>query len=296
MASKKVQDLAGLAEGVVAVDHGSGSMISNAISYAADMGAAACRAAWTPSLTKTGVETETETWWLQQLDPALPATVERVPRKANAVRSMHGDVVSFSQWVSRRAEAAGKPEVFVAGNAVRAAWGLEGHGAQDTASLPLTACEAWQALRRLIQGVGQKELHKILITQLHGLLPAALALQIAMLSHNVLKNCDVAISRTGLADIQVGERLVLHFTGGQGVDEKAEVRVEWVYTGPVWTCFAAPISVPLRMVISNEKEGGLTFEFAPIGLEALLLAYRAQLAEEIEAKLETIPVYLGEVS
>lgn len=159
------------------------------------------------------------------------------------------------------------------------------------------AIEEWVALGKLIAGTGQKELHKLLTTVLHGYIPERLALQVAMLSHYVQSNCDVAIARTGLADVAVSERLTLRFTGG-GEDQTEEIGVEWVYTGRVWTCYDAPISVPLRMVISKEKDAGLRFEFAPLGLEARLLEYRKGLADHVTNELSGagIPVYVGSVS
>lgn len=293
MASKKAQELE-LNAGVGSV----GSLIADAIREAANLGEATARASWKPVMASAGVASDTEEWYLQQLAPEVPAELVKVARRPVAVTSSHSGVQSFTDWVSRRSGEAGPtPEVFVGKEAVQAKWNMDNHGPKDSAALPLVACESWKALQQLIAGVGQKELHKLLTTSLFGCIGERLALQISLLSHYVQQNCDVAIARTGLADVAISERLSLRFTGG-GEDQTEEIGVEWTYTGPVWTCYDAPISVPLRMVISKEKDAGLRFEFAPLGLEALMLAYRRGLADDVADGLgeSGIPVYVGSVN
>lgn len=193
------------------------------------------------------------------------ATVVKVPHERRAVVVSHGALESFTQWVSARSgEYMEAPEVFVGRDCVDARWHVGSKLPNDHAKLPLVACEAWVALGKLIAGTGQKELHKLLTTVLHGYIP---------------------------------DRLAPRFTGG-GEDQTEEIGVEWVYTGRVWTCYDAPISVPLRMVISKEKDAGLRFEFAPLGLEARLLEYRKGLADHVTNELSGagIPVYVGSVS
>lgn len=276
---------------------GRGSLIADAIAAAADLGMAVARASWSASVVATPVITETDQWYLQQLSPDAPAELVVVPHRRRPVVTAHAALGSFTDWVTVRAGVAGPtPEVFVGPNSVDARWNVATELPRDMATLPLVPCESWNALQQLVAGVGQKDLHKLLTTALHGCIPERLALQVAMLSHYVQSNCDVAISRTGLADVSVSERMSLRFTGG-GEDETEEIGVEWTYTGPVWTCFEEPISVPLRMVISKEKDAGLRFEFAPIGSEALLLVYRRWLADAVGSGLAEagIPVYVGSV-
>lgn len=291
MASRKAEVL-DLAPGLDGV-----SLIADAIREAANLGEATARAAWKPVMAPAGVASDTEEWYLQQLAPDAPAEVVKVPHRRKALASSHAEVASFVDWVGRRAGLLGtQPEVFVGRENVYAVWNKGTNLPNDTAQLPLEHCEAWKAVQRLISGVGQKDLHKLLTTALHGHVDEKLAWQVSMLSHYVQSNCDVAISRTGLADVAISERLSLRFTGG-GEDQTEEIGVEWTYTGPVWTCWQTPFSVPLRMVISKEKDAGLRFEFAPLGLESLMLEYRADLAETVEAGLEpvNIPVYVGSV-
>jgi hypothetical protein len=254
------------------------SMIADAIKEAAKLGRRAADAEFDPLYTKVR-ESEEEEFWLSKMDLGAKATIERMPRARKRRRLEFLSLGSFADWVSHF-DPDGNPVVLVDEEAVVAQWNLTGHEAAHVARLPLELSESWRALERLFAGVGQQELHKLLSTSLSGHVDDLLMMQIAKLSHVSTSELNVDIKRTGLGDAQARQAMRLFFSGPEGQDD-ADIEVNWEYIGPVWTCFQEPITIPLRMVISKQEKGGLVFEFAPVGKEAALIAYRGALCVEL---------------
>lgn len=231
------------------------SMIADAIARAAALGKATAEAHH-QAYYKLVYQEEERDLFLQCPGGGAAAELVAVDRPRSTVSSEHHSLTSFAAWVIEHngdRDVVSKDEVpcqvFVDRSEVVAQWGANcWTSGRDRAVLPLAFTEAWKALERLRAGVGQKELHELLTADLHGCVDDALALH--------------------------------------EINDEGELPVDWEFSGPVWTCFDEPITVPLRLSIWKPKDSGLMFKFAPAGLEARLIAYRGVLAESVAESLD----------
>lgn len=269
------------------------SIIADAFMAAQHLGRRSAEAEFGP-ICKKVQESEDKEVWLFKPDMHTVAELKEIPRARKRRRLEFLSLESFADWVSHF-DPDGDPVVLVDEEAVVAKWNITGYEADHVARLPLAPAESWRALERLFTGVGQQELHKLLSTSLSGHLDDLLMMQIAKLSHVSTSELNVDIKRTGLGDAQARQAMRLFFSGPEGQDD-ADIEVNWEYVGPVWTCFQDPITIPLRMVISKQEKGGLVFEFAPVGKEAALIAYRGALCVELGNLVgDAAAVYQGSV-
>jgi hypothetical protein len=190
----------------------------------------------------------------------------------------------------------GAAELCVWAPAVVARYNADGHERRHVVEMPLAYTEAYLALQEVFDGVLQKRLWTLLATDLQGCFPEAYEYVISTLSHLEKISQDVDIKRSGLANVKATKTLELTYKSASEGDQQTQVEVDWVFRGPLWTCFELPIEIPCRLVISKEAHG-LVFQLFPKGLEALLLRHRAALAEEINQELSargvTLSVYEG---
>lgn len=224
----------------------------------------------------------------------------RANPSVSPVRMPVGRVGDFLEELPRpyRGETVGAPVVRVVPGQVVARYNVDGYEQQHVVSMPLAYAEAYLALTEIINGVTQKRLWTLLATDLQGCFPDAYEMIISGLSHLEKTSQDVDIQRSGITNVTATRSLELVYKSATSGEQKREIEIDWVYQGPLWTCFDLPIEIPCRLVIS--KEGfGLCFQLFPRGLEALLLQHRAaltvELANQIAGHGASLPIYEGRV-
>lgn len=274
------------------------SMIADAISTAVEIGAKQARAAFKPVHAHIA-DHEDHSEHLVQLSPDAPAEIREVTRPRDDLHLTLTTLKSLVDMLAAPHKAlkdSGVPIVQVTPFSVTAQYNPDGYEECHSICMPLRETESFLALRRCFKPIKQEDFWKLLATDLFDCFPEVLEFQVAQLGHVEKRSNDVQIQRSGINNSTSKNAVTLHFSGNSGAQE-AEVIIDWVYKGPLWTCFNVAIEVPCRLVIT--VQGTLFFELVPRGLNALILAHRAALSEHIAdllaARDSSIPVYEGEI-
>ena len=280
------------------------TMLSDAVEAIAELGKQNADASFRPETTIL-FQDEDHVHRVNHLDPNSPAVIDKFPRPRAMKNLEFYSRESFCAAVTNEDQRRQKAKtileagVFVHSRSVDARWNLSGHEARDTFTMPLDRTVQFATLEKLGGGVTRKELWKLLATSLHGCFPAALEMQIASLQVIESRKEDITIHASGLAGGSESSEIILEYTDPNEGNKKKKVAMDWEFTGPVWTCFLEPVSIPCRLTIEKSANGVMVFQFHPRGMEAILLAHRQNLVGKIQESLTAakcgIPVYQGDV-
>lgn len=155
------------------------------------------------------------------------------------------------------------------------------------AALSLFIAEEFEALMKLREGVGQKELWRVLVTDLADSFGGPqLRLAISNLDLKHTEERQVEISDMGLEE-EGGKRYAQltypSLTTGE-TEEQKTVALDWTYTGRFRECYDYQITVPVRIEVTIEDKAPL-FTFHCIGLPTIIRQYREALATHIRNEL-----------
>lgn len=150
--------------------------------------------------------------------------------------------------------------------------------------LELEESDELTALRKLFEGVYQKNLWRMLITDLDGHIDDDLLLSIAQLSMASKAESEAVIDATGIVAGSQSNQVAIMFKSKNDASERANLRVDWIFHGRMWACFKREYDVRLRLEL-DATSSGLRFIFHARGLEDVLSAARADLVSEIDTKI-----------
>lgn len=179
----------------------------------------------------------------------------------------------------------GRHIVFVGGEYVTANMSYSSNDVH-AAALSLFIAEEFEALMRLREGVNQKDLWRLLVTDLASSFPMQLRLAISALDLKRTEEQQVEITETGLEE-EGGKRMVTLTYPSLKTGETQESRtlsLDWTYVGRFRECYSYEISVPVRIEIEIDH-GAPLFKFHCIGLPTIMRNYRESLAQYIRNDL-----------
>lgn len=158
--------------------------------------------------------------------------------------------------------------------------------------MPLLFSAEFNALTQLIQGVGQKDLWKLLITDLDGCLPETLLAAIGRIQVSTKTEGQCEIKSTG-ETIQEGKSgIKIVFQPKEGAEFKeATIPLDWEWKGRIWECFDEVCSIRLRMEIDTKN--GMRFIFNPRQLDRVLTQHRQALVQKLRDDLPGFYIYQG---
>ena len=157
-------------------------------------------------------------------------------------------------------EEGGKGAVFVQGESVFATfeyWSPE----QQSAKLALAPSEEYRALERLMHGVDQKMLWRLLVTDLHGCMDTSLLLAVSRLNVKAKAESDVQIAPVGIDSTSGGNTIAVTYGAGKDGSVTANIETEWTWKGRLWDQFPYESEITLRLEL--DMSDGLVFRFHP---------------------------------
>lgn len=183
--------------------------------------------------------------------------------------------------------------IFVGKAAVRADLAYKSTQFADEAVIALRDSPEYAAFKALTQGVDQKELWRLLSTDLYGCVDPSLLMAISTLKKMVKSKDEIRIDPTGVVSHEGG--LFHEIVCGEACQP---VALAWTFSLPIFECFPGHrATIETRLEI--DTDGGIEFTFHPRQLERVLaeerLALVACLRERIaEQGIENVTVLEGE--
>ncbi|KKM71911.1 hypothetical protein LCGC14_1425830 [marine sediment metagenome] len=155
------------------------------------------------------------------------------------------------------------------------------------AALSLFIAEEFEALMKLKEGVGQKDLWRLLVTDLSNSFGGPqLRLAISSLDLKRSEEQQVEIADMGLEE-EGGKRIAQltypSLKTGE-TEEQRTLQLDWTFTGRFRECYSQEITVPIRIEITIQH-GAPLFTFHCIGLPTIIRAYREALATHIRNEI-----------
>jgi len=150
--------------------------------------------------------------------------------------------------------------------------------------MPLNPTPAYAALDLLMRGVNQKQLWRLLITDLHERISSELLLQVSKIRSNVRAGAEADIQVTGVTNRSEHSAFDLTFGSKDQPTGTAAVGLDWDWTGRLWQCWDAEYAISLRLELEVDGNG-LRFRFHPRALEDVLLRAREELSLKLQEEL-----------
>lgn len=153
-------------------------------------------------------------------------------------------------------------------------------------NLTLEHTSEYNAFQRLVRPEGhtQRDLWRLLITDLDGCVSKALLLAISQIKIKATEEANITIDSTGLAnsDSRGSATVLFNDPSGKG-QHTANIPLDWDWTGQLWTCFEEQSEIGLRLELANDN--GLKFHFHPIRIERVVETTHQRMVENIREQL-----------
>lgn len=242
-----------------------------------------------------GVEHHLINGKLEELDRPLPNrshTFRTLDGFIDYLQSDHAKKTTINTDDDER----GKDVVFVGSDSIRAQLLYQESTANEhRLNLNLEESEEFLALRKLFDGVSQKDLWRMLVTDLTGCINNSLLLAIGQLDVTEKNVQQTRIDTSGIEQREGSNGITILYPAQNGEGELiAPLKVDWDWTGRIWECFNQEAVVHLRLEIELEKNG-LKFKFHPSRLELVMSGQRADIVETLRERLpkEQFDVFEG---
>jgi len=156
-----------------------------------------------------------------------------------------------------------------------------GHVERHKAVLRLDYAEEHVALRHLSQGVGQKELWRLLVSRLQGCVDDSLLVAIESLRLSRKEEQAIEIAKIGLVKAQGQRQIQVAFRdpSGEG-DRDFSVMSQWTFNVRFWECFQRAFSVETTLEVTTDGDG-LHFQFHPRRLDLIERKARLDLVDTL---------------
>jgi hypothetical protein len=130
----------------------------------------------------------------------------------------------------------------------------------------------------------QKDLWRMLVTQLNGCIAPSLLLAISQIRVKASDESSVKIALTGLSDRQAAASVSVLYPDPSGkCDQTANIPVDWDWTGRLWEPFDHETVIQLRLEVVVAD--GLRFRFHAANIERVQRSERQALVEKIRGAL-----------
>lgn len=162
----------------------------------------------------------------------------------------------------------------------------------STANVALLPSPEYLALEALFGGVSQRDLWRLLITDLRDMVDESLLLGISSLRASLKDEKQVDISPLGLGDAKGARRLKLTFAAAKGEGSLSQdLPTEWTFTIPIWESWTSTYEIKTTLEIDTSD--GLAFVFHPRRLHEVIRQARTDVAGYLRQSLPNIDVYDG---
>lgn len=211
-----------------------------------------------------------------------------IPKPNAAQRHQFTTLEGFCEYLNSNRSGDGPCQVFAGSDAVVAELDYMAQ-LRRTATLGLAFSEEYVALRKLMQGIAQKELWRALLTTLDGRIDSGLLMQVSDLNIKVESQSSLQIQLGGGQDRKSTDtvRITAPSEDGKGTQTKA-LQTQWTWVGRIWEAFGIETCIPLTMeVVAGDKAIG--FVFHPRNLTTILRDVRAELVSTLRERLAENP-------
>lgn len=177
--------------------------------------------------------------------------------------------------------------VFVGKDRIEAV-GEYGAISPDTATVKLVLSEEMDALIQCISGILQRNLWRLLITDLADAFPDSLRLAISSLSSCASSGSSATIDQTGMVSGDSRNAVTVGWLDAKS-EKHQTIPVDWVWSGRLWHAHDAVTQIPIRLEI-EAREKGITFILHPRGLKTIMRDARTALVDHIRDQVESMGI------
>ena len=169
----------------------------------------------------------------------------------------------------------------------------DGH-VEATATAPLYLAPEFEALLALNRkdGITQKDLWELLITDLADALPPELLIQVQSLEWTRKGAGALTVNPLGLQEGETSHGYAVTSTTGEA--GASTIRHDWTWNGRIWSAYDTTLPIRLRLTLVEGPEG-LAFRFYPRRLADAVADHAEHLIEHIleDESTEDVAVYAG---
>lgn len=153
---------------------------------------------------------------------------------------------------------------------------------KKSVKISLDDSEEMAALRRLFNPISQKDLWRVLMTDLDGCIPPELAYAISNMDIKIDGDISVKIGPAGAGSKSASEKITVNLPTGKG-DKTVDLSRKWEFKGRMWRCFDREAAIELTLEVHTDN--GVGFQFHPKRLDKVVDENRAALVAEIRKAL-----------
>lgn len=166
----------------------------------------------------------------------------------------------------------------------------------DKITMPMEKTPERVALGKLMEGVDQRQLWELLVTDLRDAMGEGLLLTIQNIAISEDAADHVKISSVGLADAS-GHRAIRIQSAADGGAKHADIPENWQWSGALFKCCDEfQVTIELRLVVSKQNNGALQFRFVPIAMHKAERETRDMLARALREQLpKQYTIFSGEL-
>jgi hypothetical protein len=149
--------------------------------------------------------------------------------------------------------------------------------------LNLLASEERAALEKITKPIGQKELWRLLYTDLAGTIDDELLYAVSNMDVKIEGEVSVKIGAAGVGQTRASEVIRVDMPTKGGASQTLDLKKQWQWTGKLWRCFEYDSTVNLTLEIHTS--GGVGFQFHPRRMDEVIDQARRELVRELTARL-----------
>lgn len=157
---------------------------------------------------------------------------------------------------------------------------------------PLTPTKSFKCLQQLFSGAAQKQLWRMLVTELDGCFDPSLECYIGSIQFSESTEKKIEISNAGLINGTANRAQRINFqpTSNSNI-QSVDIPMNWLWKGKIWDCFDSVAEINLRLEIEND-DGKLIFIFHPKSLEEMIRAQKELLVDQLKELVDVL-IYQG---
>lgn len=229
-------------------------------------------------------EDREQIWYLVEQGGGQPATIQGYCKPPVCRDHQVTTLPSFAGYLAERAPDA-NGLVWVGEKSVVADLAYLSQNPQRV-TMCLREAEEFEALRKLCsQAWSQRELWRLLVTDLDGCIDRSLALQIRGIRTTGKAETNIEIEPSGLTSGSAGSTIAVTYRDPSGAGaHTAEIADQFDWRGRIWECFGVLFTVGLRLEL-EVGEKGLTFRFWPRRIETELARARLALVDALRQQV-----------
>lgn len=168
------------------------------------------------------------------------------------------------------------------------------HCPQELALLPLSRAPEYTALEKLINGVTQKQLWRLLVTDLHDCFSPQLLLAIGGIKISTQNLAQTVVNELGVMKNEISNDITIQFSDGKSI-QTTTIEKEWTWTGAIYEGSNVTIEIQCRLeLFVSEEKKCIVFQFHPYQLERRKQEFLTRFTAELRQNLPVnFPAFEG---